>query len=147
MNDEQSLDDLIPKSVDDIVRANRDKCRLAWATEDELKGLACDLRQALGSPRHILRDWNILMIHAMQGKVLRSVPRLLGVVSETGQPWITSAVRGFDSKAGLIQTENSLYGVDGPRASEPDTHTLIHVCVWLNQYGCGPYLGVPAFFY
>lgn len=144
----QSLTELIPKNLDDIVRANRDKCRLAWATNEELNVLERDLRSSADGPvRHALRDWNMLMIHVTSGGVAKSSPKILGCVQETGQAWITSSVTAMDSRAGLIQTENSLYRVTGPRVFEPDMHLLIHVCVWLNQQGAGSYLGVPEFFY
>ena len=40
---EQHLKALIPENLDEIVRANRDKFRLAFATEDEMKSLERDI--------------------------------------------------------------------------------------------------------
>lgn len=142
------INDLIPKNLDDIIRANRDKCRLAIATDEERQALDRDLQNAgARKARHTLRGWNILMIHVTTGGTSTSLPKLLGSVNETGQCWITSTVKGIDTRAGLVETENSIYRVVGPRNSEPDRHLLLHICVWLNQRGLGHYLGVPEFFY
>lgn len=144
----QHLQDLIPKNLDDVIRANRDKCRLAFATDEELSALEREFpSEAVGPVRHALKEWNILMIHVMVDGSVQSIPKLLGNVQETGQCWITSSVTAVDSHAGLVRTENSLYRIVGPRSTEPDMHLLLHVCVWLNQQGAGRYLGVPEFFY
>jgi hypothetical protein len=139
------LQDLVPKSLDDIVRANRDKFRLAFATDEEMKSLERDIPSG-GPVRHTLDGWNVLMMHATAGGKVLSVPKLLGSVEGTGQCWITSTVKGIDLDTGLVQTENSIYCVVGPRLFEPSMHLLIHVCVFLNQRGVGPFLGIPAFF-
>jgi len=148
--DEQSsvtnLRDFIPNSVDDIVRAHRDECRLAWATNEELERRKADLQSADATVRGTICNWNVLMFHlTLQGRAT-SVLFLVGTVQDT-QPWITSAVEAVDLAAALVKTKNSLYRVVGPREPEPDTHTLIHICVWLNDRGLGPYFGVPGFFY
>lgn len=142
------ITDLIPKNLDDIIRANRDKFRLAIATDEERQALERDLpNEAARKVRHTLRGWNILMLHVTTGGTSTSLPKLLGNVNETGQCWITSTVKGIDIRAGLVQTENSVYRVVGQRESEPDRHLLLHICAWLNQRGLGRYLGVPGFFY
>lgn len=140
------LQDLVPKSLDDIVRANRDKFRLAFATEEEMKSLERDIPSG-GPVRHTLEGWNVLMMHATAGGKVQSVPKLLGSVEGTGQCWITSTVKAIDLDTGLVQTENSLYRVVAQRSFEPSMHLLLHVCVFLNQRGVGPFLGIPAFFY
>lgn len=143
---EQHLIALIPENLDEIVRANRDKFRLAFATEDELKSLKRDIPSG-GPVRHTLDGWNVLMMHATAGGKVQSVPKLLGSVEGTGQCWITSTIKAIDLDTGLVQTENSLYRVAGARSFEPSVHLLLHVCVYLNQCGAGRYLGIPEFFY
>lgn len=140
------LQDVIPRSLDDIVRANRDKFRLAFATDEELESLERDIAAA-GTIRHTLEGWNILMLHATAGGKVRSVPKLLGSVEGTGQSWITSTIKAIDLGTGLVQTENSLYRIVGARSSEPSVHLLLHVCVYLNQCGAGRYLGIAEFYY
>lgn len=144
----QPVQALIPKNLDDIIRANRDQCRLAFATDEELNGLERESPgSGAGSVRHTLKEWNILMIHVVADGSVQSIPKLLGNVQETEQCWITSTVTAVDSQAGLIRTKNSVYRVVGPRSAEPDMHLLMHVCVWLNQQGVGRHFGVPGFFY
>lgn len=140
------LQDLVPQSLDEIVRANRDRFRLAFATAEEMKSLERDI-PSVGPVRHTLEGWNVLMMHATAGGKVQSVPKLLGSVEGTGQCWITSTIKALDLDIGLVQTENSLYRVAGARSSEPPVHLLIHVCVYLNQCGAGRYLGVPEFYY
>lgn len=140
------LQDLIPKSLDEVVRANRDKFRLAFATDEEMLSLERGV-PAGGPVQHTLEGWNILMMHATAGGKTQSVPKLLGSVQGTGQCWITSTVKAIDPDTGLVQTANSVYRVTGPRSLEPSVHLLLHVCVFLNQRGAGPYLGIPEFFY
>lgn len=140
------LQDLVPKSLDEIVRANRDKFRLAFATDEELQLLECGV-PAGGPVRHTLEGWNVLMMHATAGGKTQSVPKLLGSVEGTGQCWITSTIKAIDLDTGLVQTENSLYRVVGLRSFEPSVHLLLHVCVFLNQRGAGRFLGIPEFFY
>jgi hypothetical protein len=144
----QPLQALIPKDLDDIIRANREECRLAFATDEERHALEREFPSAaVGPVRHTLTEWNVLMIHVTVDGSVRSIPKLLGNVQETGQCWLTSTVTAVDSQAGLIRTKNSVYRVAGPRSAEPDMHLLMHVCVWLNQQGVGRHFGVPGFFY
>ena len=143
----QNLLDLIPKDLDDIIRSRRDRCQLAFATDAELEGLEQPIPDtSAGAVRHNLQDWNLLMVHQIIDGSRKSLPVLLGNVEETGQCWITSAVTAIDGRAGLVRTANSLYRIVGRRNPTPDQHLLMHICVWLNQRGVGPYYGVPAFF-
>lgn len=141
------LNDLIPKSIDDIVRAHRDECRLAWATDAELDRLTRNLQQPDAMIRHALSDWNVLMIHLTLKESASSLPLLVGAEHDTRRLRITSAVMAVDFGAELVRTQNSLYRVVGPRDPQPDVHTLMHICVHLNDRGLGAYFGVPAFFY
>lgn len=50
------INDVIPKNLDDIIRANRDKFRLAIATDEERQALERDLPNAAAMEvRHTLR--------------------------------------------------------------------------------------------
>jgi len=140
------LQDLIPKSLDDVVRANRDKFRLAFATDEEMQSLERGISGDRPA-RHAIEGWNILMMHATTGGKTQSVAKLLGTVEGSGQCWITSTVKAIDRETGLVQTENTFYRIVGPRSFEPSAPLLLHVCVFLNQRGAGPFLGVPGFFY
>lgn len=141
---EQQLKRLLPTSVDDIVRENRDQLRLAIATDEELSSLEMALTST--SVRHTLTTWNILMLHATSGNGQVSSPRLIGKVHESGESWITSHVLGIDFEMGLVKTRSSLYLITGPRADEKDTD-LLRICAALHDWGLGRRFGVPHIFY
>jgi hypothetical protein len=75
---EEQLRQLLPKSIDDVVRENRDKLRLALATDEDLKALETTIADA--SVRHQLAGWNVLMLHATTASGQVSSPRLIGRV-------------------------------------------------------------------
>ena len=52
----EELQKFLPKSIDDVVRENRDKLRLALATENELKALETTIADA--PVRHQLAGWS-----------------------------------------------------------------------------------------
>ena len=142
---EQALEKLIPKSLDDVIRKNREKFRLALATEDELAKLESNVPD---SPiRYILTDWQVVMLHAtLEDGAKIASPRLVGSVVETGESWITSHVISIDTGKSLVKTRNSFYRVVGPRVGE-EKLDLLNICIALHQWGLGTYLGVPDFFY
>jgi hypothetical protein len=142
---EQALKKLIPKNLDDIIRKNREKFRLALATEDELVNLEANVPD---SPvRHTLTNWQVIMLHAtLEDGAKIASPRLVGSVAGTGESWFTSHVGGIDRGKGLVQTANSVYRVIGPRVEE-EKIDLLNICVALHQWGLGSSFGVPEFFY
>lgn len=54
-----------PCSLDDVIRANRDKCRLAFATDDELQKLNGGVFSDTPS-RPDVTDWQIIVMHIRQ---------------------------------------------------------------------------------
>ncbi len=142
---EEQLRALIPKSLGDVIRVDRDECRLALATDDELRGLAAAVSDA--HCRHVLTHWQIVVIHlAMRGDAAVSSPHLTGRVRETGQSWMTSKVIGIDEEKGMVQTQNSRYRVLGSRVAESELD-LPYICATLNYWRIGQLFGVPAFFF
>lgn len=138
------LVDYLPKSLDDIVRTNRDHLRLSLATEGELEQLSHPLRK---SPlaRYLIR-WQILALHfSGNGKVVNTY-HLIGRVRGTREAWMTSKVRAIDLKQRRVQTENSMYGLWGQRGGECDVD-LRHLCATLNAWGLGPHFGVPELYF
>ena len=142
---EQALEKLIPKSLDDVIRKNREKFRLALATEDELAKLESNVPDA--SVRYTLTDWQVIMLHAtLEDGAKIASPRLVGSVVETGESWITSHVISMDTDKSLVKTRNSFYRVVGPRVGE-EKLDLLNICIALHQWGLGSHFGVPEFFY
>lgn len=140
----EELQKFLPKCIDDIVRENRDKLRLALATTVELKALETTIVDA--SVRHQLAGWNVLMLHATTASGQVSSPRLIGRVVDSGESWITSHVVGIDFERGLVQTKSSLYRIIGPRADKKDTD-LLRICAAMHEWRLGAHYGVPHIFY
>lgn len=142
---EQTIEKLIPKSLADIIRKNREKLRLALATDDELAKLEAKVPDS--TVRYTLTDWQVIMLHAtLENGDKMVMPRLAGSVEETGESWITSNIVGIDSGKGLVQTANSIYRILGPRVEE-EKIDLLNVCIALHRWGVGRAFGVPEFFY
>lgn len=136
--------ELLPTSLDDVIRENRHQLRLALATEEEMKNLETGI--ADGPVHHVLTKWNIVMLHVTEdGKKVAS-PRLVGMVHESRESWMTSHVVGVDTERGLVQTRNSLYRILGPRADEQGLD-LLRICASLHEWGLGKRFGVPHIFY
>ncbi len=141
---EEQLRKLLPKSIDDIVREHRDELQLALATAAELKALETTLTD--GPVAHRITGWNVLMLHMSSERGRLSSPRLIGLVVDTRESWITSHVLGIDFRKGLVQTKNSFYQITGPRAAEEDTD-LLRICAALHEWRLGARYGVPHIFY
>lgn len=139
-----TLQKLIPHSLDDVIRDHRDTCRLASASDEELAQLNTDIIDK--DVRHTLTHWRIIMLHIVVNDVPFASPRLVGRVLETRESWITSHVVGLDADHGLVRTINSIYRIEGERAEESELD-LIYICAALNYWGLGQYLGVPEFFF
>lgn len=118
---------LIPKSLDDIIRLNRDKV-------------------TPGQPKDIIDEWNLI---ALCQPAFNSVQVfLLGDSRESGEQRITSAVTGIDlDKQLLITKSGSLYQLGSPKNGAPDMHQLICICTAFHGWGFANKLGVPHFFY
>jgi hypothetical protein len=151
---QKTLEKLTPRSLDDIVRRNRDRCRIGLATPDELTVRAAKIPPQ--RTRQTISEWRMIAIRAIglepdveiDGFLGNSCVALLGQVADLQRLWITSAVLRIDADAGLVRTRNSLYRVSGAAAAgEPDEAALIFLCATLHRWGVGAFLGAPAFFY
>lgn len=110
-----TLQSLIPKTLDDVFRANREIGQLTLATDAELTQMKGFVEDA--GIRHTLTDWQILSVRLHIDGQVQVSPRLVGSVQETGQFWMTSYVLSVDLEQGLIKTRNSVYRVIGHRMS------------------------------
>jgi len=143
MNDfSKALSDMIPKSLDEIIRVNRHRVELRLATDQELSAIAGDVPAS--AEKDELSDYRLVSI-LIQNPPTVSV-HLLGKCS-TGQSWATSGVVTLDLTHGYALTRaGSLYKLQGmPKADQPDSSDLIFFCALMNQWGLGNLLGLPAF--
>lgn len=141
---EEQLKKLVPKSLDDVVRKNRDQLRLAFATQEELEALAADIPAT--NIRHTITRWQFIVMHLATSRGPAISVRLFGWAEEVRESWSTSHVTGVDLANGLVRTPNSVYRISGPRAMD-DELNLLHVCASLHFWGLGEYFGVPHIFY
>lgn len=139
-----ALEKLVPTSLDEVIRAHRDTCRLAIASQRELDELAATIPDEY--VRHTLKDWQIITLSVQAEGQTVTTSRLTGVVASTGESWITSHIMGVDLPNGLVETANSAYRVVGGPADERDLDYPF-ICAALNSWGIGQYLDVPEFFF
>lgn len=134
---------LVPKSLDEIVRKNRDKCRIHLATPEDFARVKKRIPKQ--PPRYTLVHWQVIVLDVSISPPVRSL-RLVGTAVETGESRITSNIVGINRRTGLVETENSIYAIKGRRAQEKNLD-FPYICAALNYWRIGPFLGVPAFFF
>ena len=145
MNDlTETFDEMIPRSLDNVIRANRHLAQLRLASDQELAALSGNI--AVVQPKDEISNYRLVSI-ILNNPDTVSV-HLLGTCS-AGRSWSTSQVMTLDLERGYAETRiGSVYKLLGPRAhDEPDRDDLICLCAILNKWGVGQRLGVPAFFY
>lgn len=139
-----AVEALIPKSLDDIIRINRDKAQLRITTDEEI----FELHQIItpDEPKDVIDDWNLITLY--QPDLDFSQIFLLGDIRRNGHQRITSVVTGIDlDKQFLITKSRSLYQLGTPKGGDPDLNQLMMVCSAFHNWGFGKLLGVPHFFY
>ena len=140
----KTIDDMIPRSLDDVIRTNRNLAELRLASDQELSAIVGKINAA--TPKDEISNYRFVSLVLKNPDVV-SV-HLLGTCS-SGSSWVTSQVTVLEPERGYALTRSgSLYKLLGsPAHDEPDRDDLICLCAILNQWGIGPRLGVPAFFY
>lgn len=143
------LEALIPRSLDDVVRQNRDQFQIGLATADEIAALAGGVER--GPVKATLDDWRLIAIRSFNSERSLEPDRvslaLLGRDAERRSCWLTSAVQRIDQNAGLVRTTNSRYGIGVAGVGEPPSDELIHVAAVTYLWGFGGFIGAPKFFY
>ena len=139
----EQLSAMVPKSLDDVIRKNRDKAGLRFSTEEDLAQIASQMPP--GSKRAVpVSKWNLVTVWEHHAPPFVT---LFGRNDDRNRTWSTSPVLQLDSQAKLLVTQSgTLYRLAGEQGTEEDLD-LLHVCVWLRQSGAGDYFGIPAFFY
>ena len=65
---EQTIQDLIPASLDNIIRQNRDQCALYLTTHDEVQALP-PMISAMANPKRVtatIHDWRLINLKLSQ---------------------------------------------------------------------------------
>lgn len=141
---EKQLEAMMPKNLDDIIRANRHLAQLRLATDEEIMDLSAQIRPS-DNIKDQMQNWRFIVLHVLPTDDVQIM--LLGDKSDGRGPRITSVVRQIDLDRQLVITNSgSLYGLGKPGCGEPDMDQLIMVCIAFNGWGFGPALGVAPFF-
>ena len=142
---QKAINDLVPKSLDDIVRVNRDRYSLRLFSENDMASFV-PMVESMTEPkpvRGIIDDWRIICLQVVDQKLYF----LTGILRERRVSYMTSDVRSVDIENNLVLTKNSLYEIGSKGEGEPDFHGLLHICAVFHAWGTGPYLGAPHIFY
>ncbi len=135
-----------PCSLDDVIRANRDKCHLAFATDEELQKLSGGVFSYTPS-RPDVTDWQIIVMHIRQndGSAV-DYAFLVGWCLDTRGPLMSSRIDSFDLKTGLVETwDGCVYRVDARKLEDERFINLDFICASLHEFGLGDEYDVPRF--
>lgn len=142
----ENMDKIRPKSLDDIIRANRDKCSLSLSTKEELAELPSIVEMmADQKPVHArLNGWYFICLKE-NGAMLHF---LTGFHEAQDCVWATSVIVALDQVHGLALTKSgNIYQLVAKGEGDPSQVILLHICFQLHNWGVGKMLGVPRIFY
>ena len=143
---QQDLDNILPKSLDDIIRANRDKCSLSLSTREELAELPSIVEMMDDQkPIHAkLNGWYFICIKEFDAKL----HFLTGFHEAQDCVWATSVIVALDLEHGHALTKSgNIYQLGTKGEGDPGQAILLHICAQFHNWGIGEKLGVPHIFY
>ena len=131
-----ALEQYLPKSLDEIIRARRDECSLRLSTPEELASLK-PMVSKLANAKHIkatINEWRIICLTLPSGKA----HILTGVNESSQEAWATSSIVSADFENHLVLTDNSIYRLGTKGEGEPHLSILLHICHIFHSWGFGP---------
>lgn len=136
---EDKLTQLLPQSLDDIIRSNRDKAELHFSTDEEINPLC---GPTIGGPiKGRIANWAFITFRIAETQ--QNLVYLVGFNQTENCTWMTSVVTGI--RNGKVTTaRGSIYELVGDSTLDID---LMHICATFHLWGVGPYLGIPHVFY
>lgn len=140
-----SLEQYLPKSLDDIIRDRRNVCSLGLSNTEDFASLPpmVSMLDNIKQIRATINDWRIVCLTLPSGKN----HILTGINETSNNAWATSALKSVDFQNNLVLTENSIYRLGIKGEGEPDLAIRLHICYCLHSWGLGAPLGVPRIFY
>jgi hypothetical protein len=141
----QAIEDIIPKSLDDIIRHNRHLASLRLTNDEEIDDLYFPIQVGNKPTKDFIDDWSLITLN-----VKEQLPQvmLIGGVRGTSKNRLTSNVQQIDLKNNvLITTSRSVYELGKRNDGEPDLQQLMTICAVFHSWGFGPALGTPHFFF
>jgi hypothetical protein len=140
-----TLAEIIPKSLDDIIRDHRDEYSLRLSIAEDFTSLnsMVSMLENHKQIRAIINEWQIVCFTHPMGKFLL----LIGINETTQNAWATSPINSVDFENDLVLTLNSIYRLGNKGVGKLDLLILLHICACLHDWGFGNHLGVPRIFY
>ncbi|HXA48165.1 MAG TPA: hypothetical protein VNW52_11090 [Burkholderiaceae bacterium] len=141
----ENTSELLPKTLNDIIRTNRDHAELRLAKTVEIDALVGIIDKTA-----VLKDeigcWRLI---SLIDKEKHTVQILLAGDSRLRKhPAITSPILRIDFAKGYVLTKShSVYKLGNRGLGEPPEDDLLCLCAALHQWGAGAALGVPNFAY
>ena len=128
-----------PRSLDDVIRLNRDKASLSLTTPAEILKLEQSIEFA-EAPKDTFRHWHLVTLYM---KPFHKV-FVIGEADNAETLKTSSDVRAIDLDKGLVVTRNSLYALDmrSRMAGEPEPLALWHLQNTFWAWGFGEALGL-----
>lgn len=142
---QKTIEDMVPKLLDDIVRKHRDECKILMSTINDFASLA-PMVSSMSEQKQVratIDEYRIICLLAQNHKLLF----LTGIRRADCVPYMTSDVVSVDFANNFVLTKNSLYEIGSKGEGEPDFHILLHICAVLHKWGVGNYYGIPHIFY
>jgi len=135
----RQLEQIEPKSLDDIIRTNRDMVKAYLSTDVEIEALKRPIPIAF--VRGELFDWAFITFFMTENEL--PMIYLTGFNRAERSSWMTSLVVAIEGDV-VATTSGSVYKLKGGKSDKLDLH---HICATLNGWGVGQKLGVPQFFF
>lgn len=99
----QHVDDLIPKTLDDIIRKNRELMELGLSTPDEIRALQAEVQQGLPI-KDMIDDWHLISLRSKRPEGVKVL--LLGQSQKENVAWMTSSIVRIDQTQSVIVTQS-----------------------------------------
>jgi hypothetical protein len=141
----ENTSELLPKTLGDIIRANRDHAELRLSKTVEIDSLVGSIDKAA-----VLKDeignWRLISLINKETHTTQLL--LIGDSRLRRHPAITSPVVRIDFAKGFVLTKShSVYKLGNRGLGEPPEDDLMVLCAALHQWGTGAALGVPNISY
>lgn len=139
------LEEAVPRSLDQIIRVNRDEFSLRLSILEDFESLP-QMSLPLSSTTHnsvAINDWRVVCLSHRLGNHLF----LTGIHEIQRVPWMTSKINSVDFGNNLVLTGNSVYSLGSKGDGDPNLHILLHICATFHKWGLGSALGVLPVYY
>ncbi|TXI45038.1 hypothetical protein [Methylophilus sp.] len=143
----QQAQDLIPESLDEIVRINRDLLKLEYANSEDLSRLATRIQNT---------NFKGTLVEAFLYKRLTKLSEVEPIcavgylITESGKvAFHTSRVVGVDNDQKIIVTASGSHYMISSFADtrQTDSTLLLHICHVAHRDGWGTHFGIPEIYY